>query len=129
MQAHPPHPAYAALIALALCLLLVTGPAGSASGTQVEQTVQHLIGYVSGSDLTFVRNASEYTPKQAAEHMLKKYRHFRDDIATPEDFIALCATKSLLSGKPYLVIDGQGHAVPTGDWLRVELAAYRERRP
>jgi len=127
MNPHHRHMTFAAGIALALALLLATGPARSTPNAQTEQTIQHLIDYVSGSGLTFVRNASEYTPREATEHMLKKYRHFRDDIATPEDFIALCATRSLMSGKPYLVIDSQGKAIPTGDWLRAELAAYQVR--
>lgn len=123
------HLAFTAICALALCLALGAAPARGAPTAQVEQTVQHLIGYVSGSGLTFVRNASEYSPKEAAEHMLKKYRHFRDDIDSPERFIELCATKSLMSGRPYLVIDSQGNAVPTGDWLQTELAAYQQHGP
>jgi hypothetical protein len=118
---------FAAGIALAVALLLATCPAGSAPTERAEQTIQHLLGYVSGSDLTFVRNASEYTPTEAAEHMLKKYRHFRDDIETPGDFIELCATKSLISGKPYLVIDRQGNVLRTSDWLRAELATWQVR--
>jgi hypothetical protein len=106
-------------------LLLVSLPARSEPSGQVEQIIQHLITYVSGSDLRFVRNASEYTPQEAAAHMEKKYRHFRDDIETTEDFIELCATKSLLSGKPYLVVDRQGNETRTSDWLRAELAAWQ----
>ena len=128
MQAHRRHLPFA-WIMLVLALLLATGPAGSTPSEATEQTIQHLIGYVSGSGLTFVRNASEYTPQEAAEHMLKKYRHFHDDIETAEDFIELCATKSLLSGKLYLVIDRQGNQHPTGDWLRTELAAWQMRKP
>ncbi|MBT8116990.1 MAG: DUF5329 domain-containing protein [Gammaproteobacteria bacterium] len=121
------HRALTAWITVALSLLLAATPAGSAPTEQTEQTIRHLIGYVSASDMTFVRNASEYTPQEAAEHMLKKYRHFRDDIETAGDFIELCASKSLLSGKPYRVIDRQGNALPTGDWLRTELAAWQAR--
>lgn len=129
MKLHHRHWAFTAWITLALTLLLATTPARSAPTEQTEQTIRHLIGYVSASDMTFVRNASEYTPQEAAEHMLKKYRHFRDDIETAGDFIELCASKSLLSGKPYRVIDRQGNALPTRDWLRTELAAWQARNP
>ena len=129
MKPHHRHWAYTAWITLALSLLLATTPARSTPTEQTEQTIRHLIGYVSGSDMTFVRNAREYTPHEAAEHMLKKYRHFRDDIETAGDFIELCASKSLLSGKPYRVIDRQGNALPTSDWLRTELAAWQARNP
>lgn len=115
--------------ALLLALLFGIGPASGAPNAATEQTIQHLIGYVSGSELTFVRNASEYRPAEAAAHMQKKYRHFRDDIDTAEDFIRLCATRSLLSGKPYRVVDRAGKTLPTADWLKAELAAHRARTP
>lgn len=127
MQSPNRHLAAAAGIALVMFALLAAGPARSQPSGQVEQTIQHLISYVSGADLVFVRNASEYTPAEAASHMEKKYRHFRDDIETAEDFITLCATQSLLSGKPYLVIDPQGYEHRTSDWLRAELAAWQVR--
>ena len=95
---------------------------------KLEQTIQYLIQYVSASGHKFIRNAKEYTPDEAAEHMNKKYQYFKDDIQTAEDFIELCATKSLLSGKPYLVVDRRGVALSTGAWLRAELAAYQERK-
>ena len=114
---------------LSLVLILATAPAVSAPTGQTEQTIRHLIDHVSGSGMTFIRNGSEYTPQEAAEHMLKKYRHFRDDIDSAEDFIALCASKSLLSGKAYEVLDDQGKVRYTRDWLRAELATYRANRP
>ena len=114
---------------LSLALLQGATPAASAPTAQTEQAIRHLIDHVSGSDMTFIRNGSEYTPLEAAEHMQKKYRHFRDDIDTAEDFIALCASKSLLSGKAYEVLDAQGKLRYTGNWLRAELATYRAHRP
>jgi hypothetical protein len=116
-------------MALAVFLLLVSGPGRGEPTDRVDQTIRHLIVYVSGSGLTFIRNASEYTPGEAAEHMNKKYQHFRGKIETPEDFIKLCATKSLLSGKPYLVVSGQGKELRTSDWLTTELAAYQVHGP
>jgi hypothetical protein len=121
------HIAMAANMLLAVFVLLAAGPADSQPSVPVEQTIRHLIAYVSGSDLRFVRNATEYTPREAATHMEKKYRYFRDDIVTAEDFIELCAAKSLLSGEPYLVIDRQGNESRTSDWLKAELAAWQAR--
>lgn len=116
-------------IALALsgALAMVPGHAGEA--TPLDATVQHLIAHVAGSDLVFIRNAGRYTGQQASEHMLKKYRHFRDRIKTPEEFIDLCASRSLLSGKPYRVVDAQGRETMTRTWLLAELQAYRNGAP
>jgi hypothetical protein len=111
--------------ALALIFLLSSLAVRSEPSARADQTIQHLISYVAESGVRFFRNAKEYTPKEAADHMSNKYRHFRDDVETPEDFIELCATKSLLSGKPYLVIDSQGVEFTTSAWLRSELALYR----
>lgn len=119
--------AIAAGMTLAVVLLLVTGPGRAEPTDKLNQTIRHLISYVSGSGRTFIRNGSEYTASEAAEHMHRKYQHFRDDIETPEKFIELCATKSLLSGKPYLVIDGRGEKLKVSDWLSAELARYQAR--
>ena len=121
------HIVFMVLVALCVCLLPVSVPTMGEPTNKVDQTIQYLIEYVSGSGLKFIRNAREYTPGEAAEHMNKKYQYFKDDIETPENFIELCATKSLLSGKPYLVVDRRGIELKTGDWLKTELRAYQER--
>ena len=71
----------------------------------------------------FIRNDVRYSGKKASEHMQKKYAHFRDKIKAPEDFIELCASRSLLSGKPYLVINKKGEKISAR--LRTELVVYR----
>jgi hypothetical protein len=120
------HLTFSTGIALAICLVLGPALAWSEPTARTDETIRYLVDHVAGSDMTFVRNDSEYTPAEAASHMLKKYRHFREDIATPEDFIELCASRSLMSGEPYRVIDSQGNERKTADWLRAELAEYRE---
>jgi hypothetical protein len=127
MKPQKRHLTFTTRVALAICLLLGPALAWSEPGARAEETIQHLIHHVAGSDMTFVRNDSEYTPDEAASHMLKKYRHFRDDIQTADDFIELCATRSLMSGEPYRVIDPQGNERNTSDWLRAELAAMQAR--
>ena len=111
-------------LALAAFSLLLTPATHAGPTASLDATVRHLIAYVAHSDLTFIRNSETYSGKQAAEHMQKKYAHFGDRIKTPEDVIELCASRSLLSGKPYLVITGQGE-ISTHDWLTAELEAYR----
>ncbi len=112
---------------LAVLMLLIPLLARAEETATLDTTVSYLISYVAGSGLTFVRNARTYTAAEAAEHMNNKYRHFKEDIRTAEDFVALCATKSLLSGKPYLVITEQGEKVRTSEWLLAALSDYRGR--
>lgn len=108
----------------AFFFLLPSNGHGGETG-QIDKAVQHLIAHVAMSDLTFIRNNDQFTGKEAADHMQKKYAYFREKIKTPEDFIELCATRSLLSGKPYLVINEKGAKITANEWLRTELVAYR----
>ena len=118
-----------AAVHLAVLLLLLPSLLRGEQIDTVDKTVLHLINQVSESDLTFIRNADKYTSAEAAEHMNNKYQHFREDIKTAEDFIELCASRSLLSGKPYIVINEQGEQVRTSEWFQAELADYRARHP
>ena len=116
----------AALCFAVWILLLPTLLRGEQIDT-VDNTVRHLIRHVSESGLVFIRNANKHTAVEAAEHMNKKYRHFKRDIESAEDFIELCANRSLISGQPYLVINEQGEQMRTSEWLRAELVDYRSR--
>jgi len=93
----------------------------------LDATVRYLIAYVQESDVTFKRNSTRYNGVEAAEHIDRKYQHFKDDIDTPEKFIELCATGSLMTGKSYFIITRQGKQLPSSEWLHTELAAYRLR--
>ncbi len=114
-------------VALLLVGLTMTGLTRADPSDNTEAAIQHLLSYVRQSGLVFVRNFNTYTSEEAARHISKKYSHFREEIVTPEDFVELCATKSLLTGKAYLVIDDQEQELTTRDWLLIELAAYRTR--
>lgn len=93
-----------------------------------EQAIQYLVEFVAQSKWTFIRNGREYTGKEASEHMVRKYRHFQEKIHTPEDFVRLAATKSLVSGKPYLVRNEQGAEMRSEAWLLDVLREYRKTR-
>jgi hypothetical protein len=121
------HKRMAVILTVAATALFCQVPAGGDGGQAepVDKIVQHLIAYVARSDLTFVRNSRQYTAKEAAEHMQKKYEYYRDDIETPEGFIEMCATRSILSGEPYMIINKQGEKIRTSEWLLDELQEYR----
>lgn len=110
-----------------LAVLLLASMAAFADDTEpVSKTVDYLIAAVEKSDLKFLRNGDEHAPKAAAEHMRKKFNHFKKDIKTPEDFIAKCASKSELSGKPYMVKKPDGTTEKCEDWLRAKLEEHRK---
>jgi len=112
-------------LVLLLTSLTVGKPATVTPNASDARTIQYLLEYVRESSLTFRRNFSSHTSKEAASHIQEKYRHFQDEIESPEDFIDLCASKSLMTGRYYLIIDEQGHEIRTRDCLMKTLTSYR----
>src|SRR6266496_954769 len=91
-----------AVSALLLSAGMTFGQAKTAAD-DLNRTVTYLLDFVAKSDCTFIRNGKSYPPKEASEHMKGKYEHFKKEIKTPEDFIRLAASKSLVSGQAYRV--------------------------
>ena len=88
----------------------------------LDQVVGSLLQRVEGSGCVFIRNGKKHKPKAAAAHMRKKYEHFQDEIKTPDDFIRLAATRSLVSKKPYEVILPGGERKASAAWMHAMLA-------
>ncbi len=73
---------------------------------------------VEDSNITFVRNGSEYGPKMAGRFLRGKLKNAGDAVKTFDQFVDALATKSTQSGKPYLVKLESGELVPLAKWLR-----------
>jgi len=93
-----------------------------------DETIAYLLAFVANSDCTFMRNGQSYTGKRASDHLNSKYQYYKDKIATPEDFIRLAATKSMLSGKPYMIRTTEGKELRSDEWLKQILEEYRKTR-
>ena len=78
------------------------------------------------SGVRFIRNGLEYSGAEGAQHLRDKLAKAGNRVKTSEDFITGIASKSSLSGKPYLVKFVDGHPQATGEWLRGHLAEVRE---
>ncbi len=117
-----------AAVAIAIAIPALISAEEKDRNGKLEITIEHLLDYVKNSDVVFIRNGKEHTPDKAAEHIARKYRHYRDDIETPEDFIRLAATKSMLSGRRYRVRLPDGTTMDTADWLLEELPDTGRRR-
>ena len=89
--------------------------------------VAHLLEYVRTSDCEFERNGKLYDGNRAYEHIKGKYEYFADDITSTETFIEYAATKSMISGKYYLVRCGDSEPVKLTDWLNDELKRDRDK--
>ena len=106
--------------------ILIVAFAGQTFATEsLEQTVNYLIDHVGKSNAIFIRNGASHTSAEAVAHIKAKYEHFKNQIKTPEDFIRLAGSKSLLTGKPYLVRTPDGKEKRLDAWLAETLKQYR----
>jgi len=116
------------LLASVLTFLL-TAAIAVALDPQTKAEIDELITYVQMSGVRFIRNGSEYSGAEGAQHLRDKLARAGDRVKTTDDFITGIASKSYLSGKPYLVKFPDGHTQPTGEWLRAHLAKARKDKP
>lgn len=86
-----------------------------------EQKIEKLILFIENSDAKFIRNGSEYSAKEAAEHLRMKRRKAGSKIKTAKDFIDHIASKSYMSGEPYQMKFSNGSVINTRDILYHEL--------
>lgn len=76
--------------------------------------------------MKFLRNGQEHPASEAAQHLRDKYKHFKDEIVTAEDFIRLCGTRSEMTREPYRVrLGGDDKTLESGRFLTDELRKLR----
>lgn len=113
-------------------LFLWVGLAAQAFGqAAIEQRkIEYLIGAIADlGDATFIRNGSEYSARQAVDHLHAKLQHAGNRIVTAEDFIVYCATGSSLSGEKYRIKFADGRMVDSAEFLRGKLAVFGNPAP
>jgi hypothetical protein len=108
--------------------LLLTTAIALALDPQTKAEIDELISYVGTSGVRFIRNGTEYSGAEGAQHLRDKLAKAGDRVKTTEDFITGVASTSYISGKPYLVKFTDGHTQPTSDWLRAHLAEVRKNK-
>lgn len=115
-------------LAAAVTATLLQHPAASPRAQEAAPDtatqITHLLDFVRTSLCAFVRNGTAYDGAEAVVHIRKKYDYFKDKITTADDFIDLAATKSEMSGQPYMVRCPEQEAAPAAAWLRTELQHY-----
>ncbi len=105
-------------------VLLFASVAVAAPRSDAER-IEAAIKAIETAKITFVRNGDEHSPKAAADHLRGKLKKAGDKVKTFDEFVDLLATKSGMSGKPYLVKLEDGTLVPSAKWLRDQDAAAR----
>lgn len=89
--------------------------------------VTALLGKLTASSCEFNRNGDWFSAAEAKAHLERKLSYLEDKklVKTAEQFIDLGASKSSMSGKPYLVRCGGAAPVESKTWLTRELATVR----
>jgi len=72
----------------------------------------------------FIRNGSEHDGKAAAEHLRMKLKTAGGYVKTADDFIRLCASKSYITGKPYMIRLSNGKTIKSEEYFREKLKEY-----
>jgi hypothetical protein len=108
--------------------LLLTAAIALALDPQTKAEIDELISFVQTSGVRFIRNGTEYSGAEGAQHLRDKLANAGDRVKTTDDFITGIASKSYLFGKPYLVKFADGRTQLTGDWLRAHLAETLKNR-
>jgi hypothetical protein len=103
------------------------GAALAAPEPKAQAEIAHLLDYVATPGCRFNRNGSWHDGAEAKSHLQKKYDYLvkRKLVTNAESFIALAATESSMSGKPYQVKCGDGKAVASSAYLTEELKRFR----
>ena len=89
--------------------------------------IDYLLAYLKNSGCQFNRNGQWHHADEAVSHIETKYNYLieKEMLSSTEDFIDKAATKSSISGKPYLVQCGNEAPAPSSLWFREELARFR----
>jgi hypothetical protein len=112
------------IVTVLLVLSLCSGIACALSDLETKR-IDYLIACVETlNGAKFVRNGKEYDGKQAASHLRMKLKNTADKVHSAEDFIEICASKSYLSGKPYLIVFHDGKTMPSEEFFRMKLKGY-----
>jgi membrane-bound ClpP family serine protease len=121
---------FAPAFVAALLFLILPVPAAQALHADAQAEIEYLLGYMEKSGYRFFRSGQQYNSAEGAEHMRMKLNRAGGRVKSADDFVRAIASKSFLTGDPYLVRAPDGRQWQTGEWLEKALVAYRKtRRP
>ncbi len=98
----------------------------------IRAEIDGLMSAMHASACRFERNGKWHSAGEAQAHLLRKLAYIekrKETLASTEQFIALAASQSSLSGKPYRVMCGNGEAVESRVWLNRQLKTLRSAKP
>lgn len=95
-----------------------------------DRRIERLIAQVAvRADILFIRNGQVHDAQAAVDHLRLKWRRGREAITTAEEFVTVLASRSSVSGKPYLIRFSDGREVTAQAWLMEELRRADAQAP
>jgi hypothetical protein len=90
--------------------------------------IEALLGYLKSLDgAAFIRNGSEHTAVEAEAHLRMKWEKQSGKIHSADDFIALCGSKSSMSGQRYQIRFKEGAVRYCDEVLTERLSEIRKK--
>lgn len=115
------------MVAALIVLALLAGTANAQNDIE-KNKIEFLISSVENlKDAKFIRNGSVYDGQEAANHLRMKLQNVLA-VKTADDFIRLIASKSSVSGKPYLIRLPDGKTITSEKYFRDKLNEYRNEQ-
>jgi hypothetical protein len=112
------------IMVTAFVILALFSGTVSAQNNIEKKKIEFLISSVENlKGAKFIRNGSEYDGKKAAEHLRMKLQNTLV-VQTADDFIRLCASKSSITGKPYMIRLSDGRTIKSEEYFREKLKKY-----
>lgn len=87
------------------------------------ERIEALLAAIASSEIVFIRNGSDHSASDAADHLRNKWGRAGDRVTTAESFIDVLGSTSSQSGEPYRVRLKDGTERDAGPWLHEQLAA------
>jgi hypothetical protein len=116
-------------VLLMALLSLVAAPAYTQDFSETAK-IQYLIASVEALEgARFIRNGREYDTQAASNHLRLKLKTAGGKVRTAEDFINLCASKSSMTGQPYLIRLADGTTVKSEVFFRNKLKTFAADKP
>ena len=115
------------LFGILILLTMSSALAEAPASTKLE--IDYLFSELKTSGCEFNRNGSWYTAAEAVTHLNKKYDYLKkkNSAASTEDFIDNAASKSSVSGQPYLVKCKDLATVESAVWFKQALTKFRKK--
>lgn len=111
-------------------LVLLTAAHVCAQDPSETARIQYLLASVEALEgAKFIRNGSEHDARAAADHLRLKLRAAGSKVKTAEDFIRFCASRSSMTGEPYLIRLADGTTVRSEVFFRNRLKAFAGDKP